>query len=118
MSIGENVKRIMAEKKIKQNELARMIGMSSSGISTALAQDANPRESTIRAIAQALGCSIGELFGDNSSTGDQERDPQEKKLLEFFRQLTPISKITAVNIIEQLLKNQEMRQEGTMSSMG
>ena len=118
MSIGDNVRRIMAAKKIKQNELARMIGMSSSGISTALNPDANPRESTIRAIAQALNCSIGELFGESNAAGGQECNAQEIELLEAFRQLTPNSQITAVKIIKNLVENQDMRQEGPISSMG
>lgn len=117
MSIGENVKRIMTEKRIKQNELARMIGMSSSGISTALAPNANPRESTIRAIAQALGCSIGELFGEIVVSSIHACNSQEKELLEAFRQLTPNSKITATKIIKDLVENQDMRQEGSITSM-
>lgn len=46
MNFGEHVRQIMQEKGIKQNELAREIGMSSSGISTALRDDSNPRLDT------------------------------------------------------------------------
>ena len=69
MEFGEIVHQIMQEKGIKQNELARKIGMSSSGISTALRDDSNPRLDTMIAIASALGVPLSVLM----------RSPDEKK---------------------------------------
>lgn len=83
MTFGENVKAMLRKRNIKQNELARRIGMSSSGITTAISADANPRESTIRAIAEGLGCTIGELM-DEKPAADILTMP-ERRLLEGFR---------------------------------
>ena len=66
MSFGETVREVMSEKGIKQNELAREIGMSSSGISTALRDDSNPRLDTIRAISSALGVPIHDLVREKA----------------------------------------------------
>ena len=78
MNFGEQVRQIMQEKGIKQNELAREIGMSSSGISTALRDDSNPRLDTIKAISAALGVPLSDLM-------DTKKEPAEAGLDERFR---------------------------------
>lgn len=85
LPFGETVKQIMKRKNIKQNELARKIGMSSSGISTALGENANPRENTIRAIAAALDCTVGELMDEQAP--DVQLTISERRLLDDFRSL-------------------------------
>ena len=118
MGFGENVKRIMGEMGIKQNELARKIGMSSSGICSALAPDGNPRENTIRAIADALDCKIGELMDDPDDSLNTPIDKGEEILLVLFRQLNDYGQTTVLNITNEMLRNPGMRKEESMSSMG
>lgn len=64
MSFGVKVRELMKKKGITQNELAKMAGLSSSGISTALNSEGNPRSTTMAAIAEALGCTVAELIGE------------------------------------------------------
>ena len=85
MDFGARVKSIMNQKNIKQNQLARDIGMSSSGISTALQPNSNPRLDTVIAIAENLGCSVSELLGENSVN---DLTYQEKEMIRDFRSLS------------------------------
>ena len=78
MSFAENAKKIMKKKGIKQNDLARKIGMSSSGISTALGENSNPRLDTVLAISDALNARVSELVGEDS--GWHSLSPEMKKL--------------------------------------
>lgn len=65
MTVGERIKLKIKEKGISQNQLARMAKISQSGISTIINGANGPTESTLRAIAGALECSVGELLGEN-----------------------------------------------------
>jgi len=85
MDFGARVKSIMMQKNIKQNQLARDIGMSSSGISTALQPDSNPRIDTVIAIAKYLGCSVSELLGENAV---KDLSYQEEEMIKDFRLLS------------------------------
>lgn len=89
MEFGESVRRKLEEKDITQNELAKMIGMSSSGISTALGRDGNPRIDTIVRIAAALGCTVAELLGEGAPAAapSDGLTPTERQLILDFRQL-------------------------------
>ena len=89
MEFGESVRRKLEEKDITQNELAKMIGMSSSGISTALGRDGNPRIDTIVRIAAALGCTVAELLGEGAPAAapSDGLTPTERQLIRDFRQL-------------------------------
>ena len=67
MTIGERIREKIRQKGISQNQLARMAGISQSGLSTIISGANGPTESTLRAIAGALECSVGELLGEGES---------------------------------------------------
>lgn len=67
MTIGERIREKIRQKGISQNQLARMAGISQSGLSTIMSGANGPTESTLRAIVGALECSVGELLGENEN---------------------------------------------------
>lgn len=119
MSFGQNVKRIMREKKIAQNELARIINMSSSGISTALADNANPRLDTILAIASALHCPAAELIDGPLEAGETAKKLtyDESRLLNLYGLLNESGKRFLMQTAENLVQAPGMRQAGSIASM-
>ena len=86
MIFGKKAKQYMKSKGIKQNELARQIGKSSSGISTALRDDGNPSEEMMLSIADGLGIPLWELLREDND-GISVMSNTEKKLIEDFRLL-------------------------------
>ena len=116
MNFGQNVKRIMREKKIAQNELARRINMSSSGISTALADNANPRLETIKAISSALNCRIADLV-DETEPSSQTLTHDEQRLLNLYGLLNESGKHFLMQTALNLVQTPELRQDGSIASM-
>lgn len=82
MGIGDRIKAKMKEKKISQNELARIAQISQSGISYIIKGISSPKENTLQAIASALDCSISELLG--------EEETLPSNLLQMIRGAVPI----------------------------
>jgi transcriptional regulator with XRE-family HTH domain len=107
----------MREKKIAQNELARRINMSSSGISTALADNANPRLETIKAISSALNCRIADLV-DETEPSSQTLTPDELRLLNLYNLLNESGKQVLIHAALNLVQTPELRQDGSIASMG
>lgn len=64
MTVGERIKLEMARQSISQNKLAKAARISQSGLSSIVSGQVSPREDTLRAIADALGCSFLELLGE------------------------------------------------------
>ena len=67
MGVGDRIKAKMKEKKISQNELARIAQVSQSGISYIIKGISSPKENTLQAIASALDCSVSELLGEEET---------------------------------------------------
>lgn len=82
MTIGERIREKIRQKGISQNQLARMAGISQSGLSTIISGANGPTESTLRAIAGALECSVGELLGEGENI--------PSNLLQMIRGAVPI----------------------------
>lgn len=82
MGVGDRIKAKMKEKKITQNELARMAQISQSGISYIIKGISSPKENTLQAISSALGCSVSELLGEEESL--------PSNLLKLIRGAVPI----------------------------
>lgn len=61
MTIGENIKRIRAEKRITQKQLADALGVSQAMVAQYESDKRNPKMETIKKIADALEVSIDEL---------------------------------------------------------
>lgn len=64
MLLGENIKRLRAEKGISQRELARRIDMSGQMISKIEKAETSPSIETLSKIANTLDVSINDLIGD------------------------------------------------------
>jgi lambda repressor-like predicted transcriptional regulator len=61
-TFANNLRRIMAERKVTQEELARAAGVGQPAIANLLARKCRPQQRTIRRFADALGVSTGELW--------------------------------------------------------
>lgn len=68
MTVGEKIKLEMKRQKVTQNKLAKAAKISQSGLSSIVSGQVSPREDTLRAIADALGCSFSELLGEQENT--------------------------------------------------
>lgn len=64
MHVGQRIQLLMEKKRISQNRLAKAAQISQSGLSSIINGASSPKEVTLSAIANALGCSIGELLGE------------------------------------------------------
>ena len=54
----------MSEQKLSQNRLAKAAQISQAGLSAIISGSVSPKEVTLSAIANALGCSVAELMGE------------------------------------------------------
>jgi transcriptional regulator with XRE-family HTH domain len=79
MPIGDRLKQLRKAKKLSQMELARQSGLSLS-IITQLEQGltADPRLSTLKALARVLGCTLDEL-GQYDDQGEAPPEPRPRK---------------------------------------
>lgn len=59
---AERVSKLMAEKGIKQEELAQAIGVQQPAVSMLLSRNSRPQRRTVQRIAEALGVSTEELW--------------------------------------------------------
>lgn len=109
MSFSQQVKQRMQEKRISQNDLAKAAGISSSGISTALNVDGNPRLQTMQAIADALGVHLAELLSDGRSAPSVSTE--ERLLLAYFRRLNPEGRARMLEQAEDLAARDRYTQE-------
>ena len=62
------IKDILKRKNITAKELALQIGMSEAGLSVALSEKGNPSLATLRKIALAIGCEVGDFFIKEETT--------------------------------------------------
>ena len=69
MTIGENIKRIRLEKKLKQTDLAKKMGVSQAMIAQYEKGSRHPKIDTLDRIANALGVPLHELFKTKSLDG-------------------------------------------------
>jgi transcriptional regulator with XRE-family HTH domain len=80
MPIGERLKELRKAKGFSQMELARQSGLSLS-IITQLEQGltADPKLSTLKGLAEALGCTLDELARDDGGAAPAEAPPRPPK---------------------------------------
>lgn len=84
MTFGENLKRIRKERGLTQAELGKLIGKSHAtvaryekekGLSTIARYESNvicPSINMVQVIADVLGCTVGELFGEESKVVNEK----------------------------------------------
>lgn len=69
MSISANIKRLCRELNINQKELAKLATLPASTVSSALKEGSDPRASTIKKMAIALGVSSDMVLFDDEELG-------------------------------------------------
>lgn len=114
MTFAQKAKKIMKQRGITQNELARRAGLSSSGICTTLSDNGNPRESSMMAIYEALDMTPEEFWSDVRPVDSLTKE--QSHLISIFDQLNSNGKTSLMEIAESLLRNDNLRQEGSISS--
>ena len=67
MTVGERIGAMMKKQGVSQNRLAKAAQMSQSGLSSIISGSVSPKENTLQAIANALGCSVAELLGGSAN---------------------------------------------------
>lgn len=66
MDLAEKLKEMLAEKGMMQRELAMKIGMTEASISRYIKGDRTPTAKVVKRMAEALGCSVSCLLGDDA----------------------------------------------------
>ena len=86
-NVGPNIKKIRGIKKLSQNRLAKLAGISQPALSAIESGSANPSAGTVELLAGALGCTVSELIGETPS-GDAY-SAAERQLVREYRTLNP-----------------------------
>ena len=111
MNIGKRVKQIMNEKGISQNELARKANLSSSGISTALNENGNPRIDTLIAVSSALGCPLSDLFVESTDDSEPLLTEYDRQLITYARRLNAQGMDKLLDYARDLTENERYTKE-------
>lgn len=114
MRFCERVKKIMEQKGIGQNELARKANLSSSGISYVLNESGNPRESTMIAIYKALGLTPSAFWSEEISLESLSR--KQMDLITLFDQLNDSGKKFVMDQAEYAIHQEIFRQDASAQS--
>lgn len=80
--VGERIRRIMLEKHVTQNGLARRAQLSQSGLSSIINGAVSPKEETVRAIARALDVSPSCLLDESAPISPVESRQEGKRILD------------------------------------
>lgn len=88
MEIGARIKEMRKARNITQVQLAQMAGISQSSISAIEKLTNTPTTGTLKLIAAALGCTVGELLGEKK---EQEipTDPLRASVIRDYDRLPP-----------------------------
>lgn len=87
MEIGTRIKEMRKARNITQVQLAQMTGISQSSISAIEKLTNNPSAVTLKLIAAALGCTVGELIGEKK----EQETPSRKNQKKFQKNKAPFS---------------------------
>lgn len=83
--IGHRIKKLRIQQKYSQNALAKRAGIAQATLNAIEAETKNPSVETVRMLAEALCCSVSELFGEESN--DNALSGNERRLLVAARAL-------------------------------
>jgi len=108
--IGRNTKVLMGERRWQQSDLARRTSLSEASISRILSgEQPNPTTRTLRLLAEAFGCSVGQLLTDTTDPGSLS-ETQDAILLELSRMLPPHERAKVIEYAEALALKSERDQ--------
>lgn len=89
MTHGERLKQLRQDRRITQNMLANISGVSQQTISCIERGRNEPSADTIRMLAAALGISVSELLGEDIILSEHKLTPREFAMITEFRKLNP-----------------------------
>lgn len=104
---------LMTEKNIKQKDLARITGKSTSGVSSWLCRDTIPQADDALKIADYLGVSLRYLITGETSP-KPVYSPAMRRLISVAEELEEEDIISLLEFVEILKKN-EWRKKGALS---
>ena len=107
MHVGERIQLKMKEQKISQNRLAKAAQISQSGLSSIISGAVSPKEVTISAIANALGCSVSELMGENAAEQKEKipRTPEARIVSGGMDKLPQEQREQILNVLRAMFAN-------------
>lgn len=136
MTTGEKIRKLRKEKGLTQKRLGELCGINEANIRKYELGNQNPKLSTIRKIAAALGVYMSDLVEDWNTFSKEEItedlkngtsgrithkeaitlggypvEESEKPLLDSYRQLNPIGQRKAVEQVELLTKIPEYKKD-------
>ncbi len=85
MNIGNNIAKYRKEKKLTQEELAKIINVSNKAISSYETNRNIPNIETLILLSQTLDVTINDLLGINKNNSEEIKDKYEKKKNEGLR---------------------------------
>lgn len=116
MKFWQRTRMIMKQKGISQNELARRAGLSSSGISTTLSEEGNPRESSMASIYEALNMTPEEFWSNGIPAASLSTE--QSHLISIFDQLNEAGQGFLISQAESILSQPAFRKaESTASAI-
>jgi transcriptional regulator with XRE-family HTH domain len=83
--IAANARRLLRERGWNQQQLAEKVGISRSAINQIMTGKVDPAFSTVQAMADELGVSVGELAGERATGGGLSNDG--RKIAEWYDSL-------------------------------
>ena len=106
MAFGQSLKALLDERGIKQNELAKKIGLSESTLSSMISRDVGKVDIEIfLQICDAIDCDPEQFYQDyKRKKARRELPDDERYLLELFRLLTSFEKGIIIGRIEQIVE--------------
>lgn len=88
MGFSDNLKAARDRASLSQLQLSEKSGVSQSAISAIENKGRSPSETTMKMLADALGCTVSELLGEQSSESVHDSmTADEKLLLKHYREL-------------------------------
>lgn len=87
----QNVKLLCVKKNIKPTNACKEAGVGGSFLSDILNRGSVPSVAKVQMLAEYLGVTVSELLGEKEQPAvqDSELSPNERALMESFRQLSP-----------------------------
>lgn len=108
MPLGMNIRKYRKALGLTQTELAAILGTSQYVITNYERGTNNPLASSLPQIAKALGVSIDQLFGFESTSHQDKPEPKkssrEGKLIEAFKKLKPAQQRVIVQQAQALAR--------------
>lgn len=113
LKFGSVLKKHRSAAKLTMGEFAEMMHVSRNTIINWEADKSKPDYRYIPEICALLGIKLHELFGMEPENG---LDPVEERVLNFFRQLTPVSRRVVEKMIYAMLNEEIAQKDRTMKS--